>query len=723
MALVALSLCLWVPLLASAASPWKTALSPGPLHAEHAEFEGECESCHENFKGTPDGLCLSCHVAIENLIEAREGFHGDLDGAQCVDCHGDHRGREASPTLSAVSKEFDHSHSRFALRGAHTDIECNACHSVPLERVQEQSANDCAGCHEDFHASEFVGGFGVECTLCHSEQSFIPTTKTQADHLLPMFGGHADATCQDCHTGGSHYSEATTCSSCHEQDHGGTELECDSCHSVHEWEQTHFDHGSYVLPSNHDTLQCLSCHQDFHFENTGRECHSCHDADRTHEPMGECNLCHTTTIWQETAEFRHDLDTAFPLTGLHAQVSCGDCHSDGEEFSDAPETCDGCHRAEAMPVHGDLSRIGDCSSCHDTAGFSEPSFDHSEFGFPLLGKHQFVDCLDCHADFAANSEIAAAAYHADHRVGTAQPRTRVLPASHYRGNWFLRTETSAVAVFAQLNPNWMSVPTVAAAQPGRERKLRSEVSQLQDLRTCHDCHDNPHGDDFSNACADCHTENGFSPSTFGVLQHAHTAFPLADVHQDTECTDCHESQLFKETPNQCGACHVAPHNESLGDDCLSCHADTEGAQFEHARGMSFAHDFTGFPLERRHTGLQCSLCHAAGQETPVGECASCHLDPHAGGMSPECELCHRPDRWRLSRFDHDLAGWPLRGRHHSTPCASCHVNQRWVGVPTDCFDCHALDAGRANALRGDHPFGLFDCLDCHVSQVNWRLVR
>jgi len=87
----------------------------------------------------------------------------------------------------------------------------------------------------------------------------------------------------------------------------------------------------------------------------------------------------------------------------------------------------------------------------------------------------------------------------------------------------------------------------------------------------------------------------------------------------------------------------------------------------------------------------------------------------------DCAECHRPDRWRLARFDHDQTAWPLRGRHFTTACASCHTGQRWVGLPTECWDCHALDAGRANATSGvPHPFGAVDCTDCHFSGWRWR---
>ena len=786
---------LWFPVQPSSASDWKAALSPGPLNAEHAELEADCESCHEDFRGTPNDRCLACHTPIQELMDARTGFHGTLSETSCGDCHRDHRGRDSPLTKPAASESFDHGRTRFALGGAHATPACVACHSYPLEVLSLESTRACAGCHEDPHAEEFPGGFGADCLACHSDVAFDPVKKTREDHSLLMTGGHAQTTCQDCHAGASHFSTDTACGDCHEQTHGGTQAPCVSCHIVAAFEPAFFDHGDRSLPDGHQAVGCLGCHQDFQFADTPKDCQGCHAADLPHEPLGECSQCHSTTGWDQTKVFQHNVNTTFALTGRHLQTDCAGCHEAGAAFDEAPSDCAGCHRAAALPVHGDLAQVGDCSSCHATSGFEVSTFDHGASGFPLRGKHQALACFECHADFVADGEHSADAAgglstgpsHSLHDTQRWSQRIDLRKVRHgvalgadgvHRGS-----RVHGLGSFSP-HPFWASV-AFAVVEP----TSKSSGS----LRTCHDCHDDPHGDTVSDTCSDCHTESGFTPSTFGVEAHGKTAFPLSGKHLDLDCRDCHQEISLTDVPTQCGGCHldahagklgsecqdchttthfeevpdfdhaatgftvhgvhgelacedchagevgvalantesastcsvchVAPHNDTLGDDCLSCHSDEAGNTFEAAHSMAFEHDFTGFPLTRRHVGLNCTQCHAAGTKTQTGECANCHLDPHSGGMSPECELCHRPDRWRLSRFDHDLAGWPLRGKHHSTPCASCHVNQRWVGVPTDCFECHALDAGRANALRGDHPFGLFDCTDCHVSQVTWRLVR
>jgi hypothetical protein len=186
-----------------------------------------------------------------------------------------------------------------------------------------------------------------------------------------------------------------------------------------------------------------------------------------------------------------------------------------------------------------------------------------------------------------------------------------------------------------------------------------------------------------------------------------------------------------EKPQDCQTCHRPRHSLDLGLDCQRCHSlslvDGQAIAFKAARShLSFDHRETGFALERRHNVLACTSCHPASAPPPRTACASCHADPHAGQLGMACEDCHKADRFRLARFDHDRAGWPLRGKHFVTPCINCHTNQRWIGLTTDCYDCHALDAARGKAIvPGPHlavgagkPF--IDCKDCHHSLWTWR---
>jgi hypothetical protein len=312
-----------------------------------------------------------------------------------------------------------------------------------------------------------------------------------------------------------------------------------------------------------------------------------------------------------------------------------------------------------------------------------------------------------------------------------------------------------------------------ATSTGRADPADNHASDV----ACAHCHSSPHPDGTSTDCASCHQDADWLPSTFDVARHAQARFPLDGRHADVACGSCHVDHRLTGIPTECAGCHVDRHRGLLGEDCTECHSVNgfkPVASFDHARtgflvqgghtdvgcatchtdangqalregrggacstchepehgelgacadchsdahdafvdARSFDHARTGFHLERRHGSQPCASCHVKGQPTPLPRCGSCHVDPHMGQLTSACEECHQPDRWRLVRFDHDLSGWALRGRHHVTPCAGCHVNQRWIGTPTECWDCHADDVVAAPRSVPAHAFGRVDCADCH----------
>ncbi len=232
--------------------------------------------------------------------------------------------------------------------------------------------------------------------------------------------------------------------------------------------------------------------------------------------------------------------------------------------------------------------------------------------------------------------------------------------------------------------------------------------------TCNECHMDRHRTKLGDQCTDCHSEEGFTP--VNDFDHALTGFKLDGNHAGANCAQCHEGshgdamRLVKDA--ECSVCHEPSHGD-MGEDCGSCHQAAH-KDFDDARFKGFDHRATGFPLERRHKAVACESCHAKDAvTTPSTQCGSCHIDPHAGQLTTQCEDCHKPDRFRIVRFDHDLTGWPLRGRHFTAACSDCHTSQRWVGLPAQCSECHALDA-----TRPGHGFDRQTCSDCHGTW-NW----
>jgi hypothetical protein len=61
--------------------------------------------------------------------------------------------------------------------------------------------------------------------------------------------------------------------------------------------------------------------------------------------------------------------------------------------------------------------------------------------------------------------------------------------------------------------------------------------------------------------------------------------------------------------------------------------------------------------------------------------------PHDG--ETRCGACHTTADWREVAFAHDRTGFPLAGRHATTPCGSCHQGGTFKGaLPTLCVGCH-----------------------------------
>ena len=62
---------------------------------------------------------------------------------------------------------------------------------------------------------------------------------------------------------------------------------------------------------------------------------------------------------------------------------------------------------------------------------------------------------------------------------------------------------------------------------------------------CTDCHKDYHEKQFakngiSTDCIECHSINGFSPSSFGIEKHNLTKFELEGSHMATPCFECHK---------------------------------------------------------------------------------------------------------------------------------------------------------------------------------------
>lgn len=407
-----------------------------------------------------------------------------------------------------------------------------------------------------------------------------------------------------------------------------------------------------------------------------------------------------------------------PIAAAHAELEadCGSCHV---LFSREQQSrrCLDCHEEIARDVaansgfHGraEAAAGAECAACHtehegrdaDILGLVEDAFDHGLSNFPLRGKHAAAACTDCHAEgttfHAAETECNACHAGDDrHRgnLGAACADCHAETAwTDVRFDHEAATRYALTGAHAQLSCVGCHVAEVYEGTPS----------------TCFGCHaeDDSHAGNNGRECRECHTTDAWDDVSFDHF--ARTGFALAGGHGGLTCESCHEgNKLERRTPTECVACHRDDdaHAGVNGPRCADCHRVTQwpDVTFDHARDTLFA-------LRGAHAALTCESCHArpAAEAKPATACFGCHADddPHARQLGEACSSCHAETRWAEDvRFDHDLARFPLLGKHDALVCEDCHATPAFHDASEQCSDCHAEDDVHEGRLGEE-------CATCH----------
>ncbi len=208
-----------------------------------------CASCHKDyhegqFAGivvTPD--CASCHT-VQGFAESTYSLEQHaktkfpLDGShiatpcfachkqddkwkfkglgvRCVDCHKDvHGGQIAEKwypnkaceqchvTSTWKDNRFDHSKTAFALKGAHTQQDCRACHVPDAEFKYGKFAGlpaTCSQCHQEVHNKQFDVKGVTDCARCHTNDDWKVKKFNHNKTNFKLEGKHANVECAGCH--------------------------------------------------------------------------------------------------------------------------------------------------------------------------------------------------------------------------------------------------------------------------------------------------------------------------------------------------------------------------------------------------------------------------------------------------------------------------------------------------------------------------------------------
>lgn len=371
-----------------------------PLTGSHLQIA--CESCHaDDLDGAfapLDPACFACHAddyerTANSLVDhPAAGFPTD-----CAACH---------TTLgfgSAVA--FDHAAASggFSLLGAHSRIECTACHNPGDLALlfQPASQDDCFACHAgDYERTanspvdHVAAGFPTDCRQCHTLETWEGAT---VDHVavsggFPLVGAHLALACDACHSAPDFSvpgapASPDDCVACHADDHQaahpGFPTTCLDCHTTTAFQPATFDHvavsGGFDLVGAHLALDCSACHVGPDFEPIWvpagpNDCYTCHTDDYEAEHAGSgfpttCLDCHTTDTWAG-ATFDHS--AFFPIySGEHEGewADCQTCHTQPGNFG--VFTCLTCHehrQSEMDDKHDDVGgyvyESNACYSCH-----------------------------------------------------------------------------------------------------------------------------------------------------------------------------------------------------------------------------------------------------------------------------------------------------------------------------------------------------------------------
>jgi len=363
--------------------------SAGPVTLGHKEFENSCLKCHALFTNM-SGACLDCHEKMEKKIEAKNGFHGNMDSDKvknCLFCHIDHKGNNF-----------------FIIKDARTEEELNS----DIQNIWKKNKLE-----KDFKihpVEEKYLSLWAKIPADFKWDDFSKKMDDSFDHDLtgyPLTGKHKKTKCSECHTSLKKFTVGEKegmfpdfalsdldrnnfCYTCHKKDddskkghNGKYGKNCSQCHNIGGptlgWKalrakvKDHHEKPDHLLEGKHKKVKCQKCHEEIPFKKkeADQKCIACHEKldKKYHEnTLGkECKDCHTPESFRKS-KFDHQ-KTKFILYFSHKDVKCQQCHPKWNEKNGEKKIfekyssmeCFDCHKRD--DVHRGAFKK-DCKKCH-----------------------------------------------------------------------------------------------------------------------------------------------------------------------------------------------------------------------------------------------------------------------------------------------------------------------------------------------------------------------
>jgi hypothetical protein len=496
--------------------------------------------------------------------------------------------------------------------------------------------------------------------------------------------------------------------------------------------------GSVVSPGDvikghaKDEENCDKCHKKFDKDAQSGLCKACHKdvAKDVSEKRGfhgrlkgdkPCKECHTDhkgrdakIVILDSGKFDHS-QTDFQLKGghLNEKVKCKSCHIEGKKYTEAPSTCNGCHKKDDKHKGG----LGtDCAKCHVEKDWKTTNFDHSKTDFKLLGKHFDVKCDKCHINgkFKDTPKTCVACHKKDDTKAHKGKLGTDCAKCHSEKDWKTTKFDHDKTNFKLLGKH----DEVKCDKCHIDKKYKDTP------KLCNSCHkkddEKAHKGKFGPKCETCHTERDWKEILFD--HEKKTKFPLLGKHRaPLKCVSCHKGDLYKDKLQMtCVSCHKKDddkiHKGNFGSKCETCHVERDWKEilFDHTKQ-------TKYPLLGKHKTAKCVSCHKGDlyKDKLQMICVSCHKKEddraHKGNFGPKCESCHVERDWKEVLFDHDKkTKFPLLGKHRPpVKCVSCHKGDLYKDkLQTTCLSCHEKD-DKHKGQEGKK------CETCH-NEFDWK---
>lgn len=231
-----------------------------------------CEKCHKIEPQNSKKIWQLTGMAYNNCNQCHNDNHKGSYGEKCEMCH-------ITENWKDDLIPFDHSKTKYALLGKHSNLSCSKCHDVN-NNYNPPIYEKCIYCHQDEHDSQFSTKLdNGDCKSCHDTNGFTPTNYTVEMHQSAHFtleGGHLAIACNQCHINYETKSgkstakfvwDSVTCSNCHIDPHRNQfqahfQNDCTQCHTVNNFKIVEFDHNKsqFPLDGKHKNVDCDKCH-------------------------------------------------------------------------------------------------------------------------------------------------------------------------------------------------------------------------------------------------------------------------------------------------------------------------------------------------------------------------------------------------------------------------------------------------------------------------------